>query len=245
VLTPASLDRRARSTGAISTAQRNPAFPSGGTVVAAAFARAEAGGAFAESDREEIERVIGVVARGGGQLLVQGRASRPELLPEAGRRAESVMLDAALRAHVDPGRIRTRVTLLRADDPVVELQVSALRDGPSRSLDGPSAAGALPRLEPGEAGLRQVREALAARRGEMEGCLAPVALRLDRPDTQVPLRLAVAPDGRVGGLSAADGPYASDDVQQCLARIAAGWRLPVSDGGYDALVLIATLGRRR
>jgi hypothetical protein len=108
-----------------------------------------------------------------------------------------------------------------------------------------AAVGAPVPLEPGDAALRQLREALDSHRREIESCLASMASRLARADGRAALLLAVGPDGTVRAFSVLGGPHATVDVQACLARTAAAWRLPASEGGYEALALIAMGGRRR
>ncbi len=108
-------------------------------------------------------------------------------------------------------------------------------------------------LEPGEAGKRQIREAVLAAQPSIEAC---VAEHVDRRDLlprregerrklqriEGALKLTLSPQGRVTRLSTSAGELAGAQLEECLGRAAAAWTFPGSDSTYVVDVPIAVVG---
>jgi hypothetical protein len=217
-------------TGSTATAPAAPAT-SGDvgekTVAAAAFVQLPvARQALKDEDRDSVGNVAKVVARDGGEVLVWARAQNPSLIEEASRRAEELKAFVVTAGPLPSTIVKTRVTV-RPSTTGVDVVVSALR-----SERRTSSADAADKLAAGEAGKRQIRDAMKQFGPEIAGCLeAEIAQRgLQRADAV--LKLKVDARGRVIDVVSAQGDLSGPPIDACLRRGSVAWRLPVMDGEY-------------
>jgi hypothetical protein len=107
-------------------------------------------------------------------------------------------------------------------------------------------------LEPGEAGKRQIREAVLAAQSSIEACVAEHVARRDllpRPEgerrklhrIEGVLKLTLSPQGRVTRLSTSRGELAGAELEECLGRAAASWTFPGTDSEYAVDVPVAVV----
>jgi hypothetical protein len=196
---------------------------------AAALAVLGAGGTIKDADRESIVAVARQAARSGEEILVWARAQNPGLIEEAARRAEEVKA-LVVAEGVPAGRVNTRATL-RPSGRGVDVVVSAQR----ATSEAPATL-----LQPGEAGRRQVREALLGVRADVERCARGELLRRGLARAEIVLSLAVEPGGKVVS-AAAGAPFGGGEMDACLAQAAPGWTFPGGDAGYTAEVPVTVL----
>jgi hypothetical protein len=202
----------------------------------------------AELDREAIDGIARLAAKERYELLVWARAADASLVAEAQRRAAEVRTRAIAMGPLVESQIVTRITA-RPGAQGVDVVVSALRNGappPDASaaeLATSPNARAAPALEAGEAGKRQVREAVHAARASIEACVAEVLERNHLARAEGVLRLGVSATGRVVRVTS-DGDLAGTSVADCLGTAAATWTLPHAGSAYAADVPLTIIRGR-
>lgn len=215
----------------------HPALAAGDRAVAAATVVTYAGPAASPSelDLEGVDRIARLAARDRCELLIWARARDAAQLPEAQRRASELRTRVLAAGPLDGRRVVIRLTTRPGAMPV-DVVVSALRADAAAPAVAPAAAAA--HLEPGEAGRRQLREAVQGAQGSIEACVGDhlAARKLRRADGV--LTLTVNGAGRVTRVESS-GDLGGTEVEECLGRSAAGWALPGGDGGYVAEVPVA------
>jgi hypothetical protein len=126
-------------------------------------------------------------------------------------------------------QVVTRVTT-RPGAQGVDVVVSALRE--TAKAPAAEAAPAAARLEPGEGGKRQIREAVQAAQPLIEGCIGEhiQAKRLQRAEGI--LKLTVSPQGKVLSARATGADLGSEALDACLAASAPRWQFPGAESEY-------------
>lgn len=188
----------------------------------------------AATDKDAVESTARLAAQEKSELLIWARAQNPGLMEAAARRAEELKA-LAVAAGMPAAGVTTRVTL-RPSSNGIDVVVSAIREGAAAA---PTDRG--PALAEGETGKRQLRDALAQVRPDIERCFqaAMSARRLDR--AEVVLQLAVDASGKVESI-AATGTLGGGEVDRCLSDAASGWRLPSAPGGYSTEIPTSVVG---
>jgi len=188
----------------------------------------------AATDKDAVESTARLAAQEKSELLVWARAQNPGLMEAAARRAEELKA-LAVAAGMPAAGVTTRVTL-RPSSNGIDVVVSAIREGAAAA---PTDRG--PALAEGETGKRQLRDALAQVRPDIERCFqaAMAARRIDR--AEVVLQLAVDAGGKVESI-AATGALGGGEVDRCLSDAASGWRLPSAPGGYSTEIPTSVVG---
>jgi hypothetical protein len=204
----------------------------------------------AELDREALDGIARLAARERLELLIWARAADASLMGEAQRRAEEVRARALAVAPLPAQQIVTRITT-RPGARGVDVVVSALRepapaaspvDGATASSPTAPAARLAPALAPGEAGKRQVREAVQAAEPFIEACVAERMERRRLTRTEGVLRISISATGEVAALSGT-GDYAVASTSDCLRDAARAWSFPRAEAAYSADVPVAVIRR--
>jgi hypothetical protein len=199
-----------------------------------------------ELDRETIDNIAKLAAKEGCELLIWARAKEPGLMAEAQRRADEIKTRVMTVAQLDAGRIVTRITT-RPGAQGVDVVVSALRPAakPAVPAAAPTTAAA-PKLQPGESGKRQIREAVQAAQQMIETCVGEHLTRARKQRAEGVLKLTVSSDGRVTRAATGGGDLAGDDLETCLGAAAGQWQFPSADAEYvvDVPITVVTGGAR-
>jgi len=208
------------------------------TVLAAAFvALPVAGQAVTLEDRESVANVAKLVAREGGEVVVWARAQSSALIEEASRRAEELKALAVTAGPLSATVVQTRVTI-RPSTTGVDVVVSALR---SERRAEPPPAGGVEKLQRGETGKRQIRDAVSQYRPEIGGCIEAEIARRGLQRADVLLKLRIDARGRIADLASAQGEVSGPELDACLRRGSVSWRLPATDGEYAVEVPVTAV----
>jgi hypothetical protein len=209
-------------------------------VVAAAtvVAFASATSSVPELDGEAIDHVARVAAKESCEVLIWARAKDQSFMAEAQRRADDIRIRVLASGSLPERRAVTRITT-RQGIQRVDVVVSALRDTASPATS--AATGGASSLAAGEAGKRQIVEAVQAAQPLIEGCIGThlQTRRLRRAEGT--LKLTVASTGKVQIVRAAGTELGSEALDACLAASAARWQLPSAEGPYSAEVPITVV----
>ncbi len=192
-----------------------------------------------ELDRETLDNIAKLAAKSQGELLIWARAKDPSLVAEAERRAAEIRARATTAGPLDASRITTRVTM-RPGATGVDVVVSALRETAKPRTEAPETGGA-PRLEPGESGKRQLRDAVVAAQPSIEACVGEHLQRRRAQRGEGLLKVSVSPQGRVTKVVASGGDLSGDELDACLAAAAASWRFPGGETAYAVDVPITVM----
>jgi len=197
-----------------------------------------------ELDRETLDSIARVAAREHCELLVWARAKDPGLMAEAQRRANEIKSRAIEVGPLDPKQVVTRITT-RPGAPGVDVVVSALRDKPAGAAPG----GAAPALAPaapttpvtGEAGRREIRDAVIAAQPSIEACVGQVLAANKLGRAEGTLKLTVSAQGRVLEVATGDGDLTGAELERCLTEAARAWKFPAAPSGYSVDVPITII----
>jgi hypothetical protein len=192
-----------------------------------------------ELDRETLDNIAKLAAKSQGELLIWARAKDPSLVAEAERRAAEIRARATTAGPLDASRITTRVTM-RPGATGVDVVVSALRETAKPRTEAPETGGA-PRLEPGESGKRQLRDAVVAAQPSIEACVGEHLQRRHAQRGEGLLKVSVSPQGRVTKVIASGGDLSGEELDACLAAAAAAWRFPGGEAAYAVDVPITVM----
>lgn len=192
-----------------------------------------------ELDRETLDNIAKLAAKSQGELLIWARAKDPSLVAEAERRAAEIRARATTAGPLDASRITTRVTM-RPGAAGVDVVVSALRETAKPRTEAPETGGA-PRLESGESGKRQLRDAVVAAQPSIEACIGEHLQRRRAQRGEGLLKVSVSPQGRVTKVVASGGDLSGDELDACLAAAAASWRFPGGEAAYAVDVPITVM----
>jgi hypothetical protein len=191
-----------------------------------------------ELDRETLDNIARLAAKERCELLIWARAKEPALMAEAQRRADELRTRAIAAGPLDAARVVTRITT-RPGATGVDVVVSALRETAKPAAAAP-AAPATPTLQPGEAGKRQLREAVVAAQPSIEACVGEQLERRRLERAEGALKLTVSTQGKVTRV-ASGGDLAGAEVEECLRGASAGWAFPASDAEYVVDVPITVI----
>jgi hypothetical protein len=194
-----------------------------------------------ELDRETLDNIAKLAAKSGGELLIWARAKEPALVAEAERRAAEIRARATTAGPLDASRITSRITM-RPGAQGVDVVVSALRETAKPRTEAPPEAGsAAPRLEPGESGKRQIRDAVVAAQPSIEACIGEHLQRRRAQRGEGLLKVSVSAQGRVTKVVASGGDLSGDELDACLAAAAATWQFPTGEAAYAVDVPITVM----
>jgi len=208
------------------------------TVLAAAFvALPVAGQALTPEDRDSVANIAKLVAREGGEVVVWARAQSSGLIEEASRRAEELKALAVAAGPLSATIVQTRVTI-RPSTTGVDVVVSALRS--ERRAEPPPADGAN-KLQTGEAGKRQIRDAISQYRPEIGGCVEAELARRAIQRVDLVLKLKIDARGRIADVASERGEVSGAELDACLRRGSVSWRLPATDGEYAVEVPVTAV----
>ncbi len=193
------------------------------------------------ADEDSILRVVRLAVSEGDEVLVWAHAREPRLLPEAARRAETILELATRQGAVAV----TRVTAT-PEAPRVEVEVSATREQLRQTYQSDADAGSSADARwadgagGGDATWRQLQEAAARNRPTIARCLGAGG---GRRAGEAVVRIAVDAEGAVAAALRQDSPLWRPEADACLARRAREWRFPRSDGGYVIDVPVRVVAR--
>jgi hypothetical protein len=206
-----------------------------------------------ELDLESVDGIAKLAAKEKCELLIWARAKDPGLMAEAQRRAAQIRSRVLAAAGLDEKQIVTRITTRPAGHGV-DVVISALRDQAASAARAaaPSAPPAAPvpasvpavaasELVGGEAGRRQLREAVVAAQPSIEVCVSELleARRLSRAEGV--LRVTVSATGSVARVITGVGDLGGAQLEACLSRASGDWKFPTSDAEYVVDVPITIL----
>jgi hypothetical protein len=197
-----------------------------------------------ELDRETIDNIAKLASREGCELLIWARAKDPSLMSEAQRRATEIKSRVMSVAQLTDRQVVTRITT-RPGAQGVDVVVSALREtAKPGAAAAPAAAAPAARagqLEAGEAGKRQIREAVQAAQPSIEACVGELMEQKKLPRAEGSLKLTISAAGKVTKVRSGDGDLSSAGVAECLSSASGGWTFPPADGEYVVDVPITVI----
>jgi hypothetical protein len=194
----------------------------------------------AELDRETVAGIARVAGQERCELLIWARAADGRLIAEAQRRAAEIRTVVVATGVVSEKQVVVRITT-RPGPESVDVVVSALRENAVRGEPAPGSAGRnAPSLQGGEAGKRQIREAVQAVHASIEACLADAMEQRRLARAEGVLKLAVSAAGTVAKV-ASNGDLSGTAVRECLGDAARAWVFPLADAGYAADVPVAVI----
>jgi hypothetical protein len=192
-----------------------------------------------ELDRETLDNIAKLAAKSGGELLIWARAKDPSLVAEAERRAAEIRARASTAGPLDAGRITTRITM-RPGAQGVDVVVSALRETAKPPDAAPETGAAGTRLQSGESGKRQIRDAVQSAQPSIEACVGEHLQRKRLQRGEGTLKVTVSPQGRVRKTTAG-ADFAGDEIEACLTAASATWLFPTAEGEYVVDVPITVM----
>jgi hypothetical protein len=191
-----------------------------------------------ELDRETLDNIAKLAAKSQGELLIWARAKDPGLVAEAERRAAEIRAKAITAGPLDASRVTTRVTM-RPGATGVDVVVSALRETAKPRSEEAETGGA-PRLEQGESGKRQLRDAVQAAQPSIETCVGAHLQQKRMERAEGTLKVTVSPRGRVVRITTG-ADFAGDEIEACLGAASASWQFPAAEGEYVVDVPITVM----
>jgi hypothetical protein len=191
-----------------------------------------------ELDRETIDNIAKLAAREHCELLIWARAKDPGLMSEAQRRAAEIKTRVLAAAPLAERQVVTRITT-RPGAQGVDVVVSALRETAKPVAAAPAVKAG--QLEQGEAGKRQVREAVQAAQPSIEACVGDLMEQKKLPRAEGSLKLTISAAGKVTKVLAGDGDLAGPGLSECLGAASGGWTFPPSDAEYVVDVPITVI----
>jgi hypothetical protein len=195
-----------------------------------------------ELDRETIDNIAKLAAKEQCELLIWARAKDPSLMAEAQRRAAEIKTRVLSVAPLSERQIQTRITT-RPGAQGVDVVVSALRDTRPAAPAVPAAPvpAGRPQLAAGEAGKRQVREAIQAAQPSIEACVGELMEQKRLGRAEGTLKVTISSAGKVVKVLAADGDLVGASVTECLTSASGAWTFPGSDAEYVVDVPITVI----
>jgi hypothetical protein len=195
-----------------------------------------------ELDAETIDNIAKLAAKEKCELLIWARAKDPSLMAEAQRRATEIRTRVMSAAQLSDRQVVTRITT-RAGAQAVDVVVSALRETRPSTPPAGIAPGGRPavQLEAGEAGKRQVREAIQAAQPSIEACAGEMMEQRRLARAEGSLKIAISPAGKVARVLSADGDLAGASLLECLSASSRAWAFPPADAEYVVEVPITVL----
>ena len=192
-----------------------------------------------ELDRETIDNIARLAAKEQCELLIWARAKDPSLMAEAQRRASEIKTRVLSVAPLSERQIQTRITT-RPGAQGVDVVVSALRETRPAAPTAPVPATGR-QLEAGEAGKRQIREAIQAAQPSIEACVGEMMERRRLGRAEGSLKLTISAAGKVAKVVSADGDLSGASVTECLTAASGVWVFPPADAEYAVEVPITVI----
>jgi len=195
--------------------------------------------ALSELDRETIDNIARLAAKESCEILIWARAKDPSLMAEAQRRAADLKARVISSGPLPEKQVVTRITM-RPGAQGVDVVVSALRET-AKSASPSAAAPATAKLDPGESGKRQIRDAVVTAQASIEACVGWQIERKRRERAEGVLKLSVSAEGRVTKVVTAGEDIAGAEIDECLGRAAASWAFPAAEADYVVDVPITVI----
>lgn len=193
-----------------------------------------------ELDRETIDNIAKLASREGCELLIWARAKDPSLMAEAQRRAAEIRSRVMAVAQLADRQVVTRITT-RPGAQGVDVVVSALRESAKPAAAAAAAPALAGQLQSGEAGKRQIREAVQAAQPSIEACVGDLMEQKKLPRAEGSLKLTISAAGKVVKVRAGDGDLSGAGVAECLSAASGGWAFPPADAEYVVEVPITVI----